>query len=96
MRENIAGADDVILAEAAVFALAAAMPRQRGEELVKQACAAAVAEHKPLIEVVQRLADGQTAGAKIDWPALARPENYLGESERIIDRVLDEAKKVSR
>jgi 3-carboxy-cis,cis-muconate cycloisomerase len=96
MRENIAGADDVILAEAAVFALAAVMPRQRAEELVKQACAATVAGHKPLIEVVQRLAAGQTGGAKIDWPALARPENYLGETERIIDRVLDAAKKVSR
>lgn len=96
MRVNIGRADDVILAEAAVFALAAAMPRQKAEELVKQACAVAIAEHKPLIEVVQRLADGQTAGAKIDWPALARPENYLGESERIVDRVLDEAKKVAR
>jgi len=96
MRANIARADDVILAEAAVFALAAAMPRQKAEELVKKACAAAVAEHKPLIEVVQRLAAGQTGDTRIDWPALARPENYLGESERMIDRVLESAKKNAR
>jgi len=92
MRANVARTDDVILAEAAVFALAAAMPRQKAEELVKQACAAAVAEHTPLIEVVERLAAGQISGAQIDWAALARPENYLGESERFIDRVLDAAK----
>ena len=95
MRANIARADDVILAEAAVFALAATMPRQKAEELVKQACAEAVAEHKPLIEVVQRLAAGQIGGARIDWAALARPENYLGESEKMIDRVLQSAKKIA-
>jgi 3-carboxy-cis,cis-muconate cycloisomerase len=94
MRVNIARANDVILAEAAVFALAAAMPRQKAEELVKRACAAAVAEHRPLIEVVQRLAAGQIGSAKIDWPALARPENYLGETEKMIDRVLESAKKL--
>ena len=94
MRVNIARANDVILAEAAVFALAAAMPRQKAEELVKRACAAAVAEHRPLIEVVQRLAASQIGSAKIDWPALARPENYLGETEKMIDRVLESAKKL--
>ncbi len=96
MRANIARADGVILAEAAVFALAAAMPRQKAEELVKRACAAALAEHRPLIEVVRRLADGQTGGASIDWTALARPENYLGETEKMIDRVLESAKKIAR
>src|SRR5262245_31167566 len=36
MRENIKRADDVILAEAAVFALAKAMPRGKADELVKR------------------------------------------------------------
>ena len=48
MRENIARADDVILAEAAVFALAKAMPRAKADELVKEACGIAVSEGKPL------------------------------------------------
>jgi 3-carboxy-cis,cis-muconate cycloisomerase len=96
MRANIARADDVILAEAAVFALAAAMPRQKAEELVKKACAANVPEHKPLIEIVQRLAASQIGGAQIDWAALSRPENYLGETEKMIGRVLDAAKKSAR
>ena len=96
MRANIARADDVILAEAAVFALAKALPRQKVEELVKKACAAAVAENKPLIGVVRRLAQGEVAEDAVDWQALARPENYLGESEKMIDLVLKSAEKVSR
>ena len=96
MRANIACADDVILAEAAVFALAKALPRQRAEELVKKACGAVLAENKPLIEVVKHLAHGSIAEGAVDWQALARPENYLGETQKMIDRVLERAEKVSR
>ena len=96
MRVNIAGADDVILAEAAVFALATAMPRQKAEELVKKSCAAAVAEHQPLIEVVKRLAQAEVGDGAVDWAALACPENYLGETEKMIDQVLKSAEKFSR
>ena len=54
MRANITRANDVILAEAAVFALAKAMPRPQAEELVKKACAIACRENQPLIEVVKK------------------------------------------
>jgi 3-carboxy-cis,cis-muconate cycloisomerase len=95
MRANMARANDVILAEAAVFALATAMPRQKAEELVKRACGAAIADGKPLIEIVKRLAQGDVADGAVDWQALIRPENYLGEAEIMIDRVLRSAEKVS-
>jgi 3-carboxy-cis,cis-muconate cycloisomerase len=88
MRKNIARADDVILAEAAVFALAKAMPRTKAEELVKKACGIAVSEGKPLIEVVRNLAASTIADDAVDWQALAAPESYLGETQKIIDRVL--------
>ena len=91
MRENITRADDVILAEAAVFALAKAMPRAKADELVKKACGIAVSEGKPLIEVVRNLAASIIADDTVDWQALAAPENYLGETQRIIDRVLKSA-----
>jgi 3-carboxy-cis,cis-muconate cycloisomerase len=91
MRANIANANDVILAEAAVFALAQAMPRAQAEELVKKACAVAVSDNKPLIDVVKNLAGDSVTS--IDWQALARPENYLGETEKMIDQVLQLAKK---
>jgi 3-carboxy-cis,cis-muconate cycloisomerase len=91
MRRNIAQGNDVILAEAAVFALAQAMPRSQADELVKKACAVAVREGKSLIQVIKNLTLGIIADDAIDWRALAAPENYLGESERIIDRVLKSA-----
>jgi 3-carboxy-cis,cis-muconate cycloisomerase len=94
MRENIARAGDIILAEAAVFALAKAMPRGEADELVKQACGIAASQGKPLIGVVKELAGGALPGGSVDWQALAAPENYLGETDKIIDAVLQQAKKV--
>jgi 3-carboxy-cis,cis-muconate cycloisomerase len=95
MRANIRNANDVILAEAAVFSLAKAMPRTKAEELVKRACAAAVAENKPLIGVVQNLAADAVPAGAVDWQALAQPENYLGAAARFIDEVIKDAEKLS-
>jgi hypothetical protein len=50
-----------------------------------------VREGKSLIQVIKNLTLGIIADDAIDWRALAAPENYLGESERIIDRVLKSA-----
>jgi 3-carboxy-cis,cis-muconate cycloisomerase len=93
MRANISRANDVILAEAAVFALAKLMPRLKAEELVKKACAVAVADGKSLIEVVRDLSKGEIVDGAIDWQALGKPENYIGESNRMLDRVLESANK---
>jgi 3-carboxy-cis,cis-muconate cycloisomerase len=94
MCENIAQADDVILAEAAVFALAKTMPRSRADDLVKKACGLAVSEGKPLIEVVRKLAGDMIPDGALNWQALAVPENYLGETAKIIDRVLKSADRL--
>jgi len=88
MRANIARANDVVLAEAVVFRLAEAMPRDRAEELVKKACGIALSEGKPLMEIVKNLAGNQVPDGAVDWQALAKPENYLGETEKIINQVL--------
>ena len=94
MRGNIARANDVILAESAVFALANAMPRPKAEELVKKACAVAVAENRPLIEIVKKLANDSIKKGAVDWQRLAEPANYLGETQTIINQVLQKAKKI--
>jgi 3-carboxy-cis,cis-muconate cycloisomerase len=93
MGANIGRANDIILAEAAVFALAKAVPRPMAEELVKEACGVAVGENRPLIEIVKELADDSVKKGEIDWLALAEPKNYLGATEEIIDRVLKSAEK---
>jgi len=95
MRANMARANDVALAEAAVFALANVMPRSKAEELVKKACVVADAENKPLIETVKGLAGDAVKKGEVDWQTLAKPECYLGETEKLIDRVLHQAKKLS-
>ena len=94
MRANITRANDVILAEAAVFALAGVMARRRAEELVKTACARAAAENKPLIQVVKQLAGAAVTTESVDWQALAEPANYLGETQKMIDAVLQRARKL--
>ena len=93
MDENIRRGNDLILAEAAVFALAKAMPRGKAEELVKKACGMAVSEGKLLIDVVRELSDGMVPDGAMDWQSLAKPENYIGETAKIIDGVLKSAKK---
>jgi 3-carboxy-cis,cis-muconate cycloisomerase len=87
MRANIAQANDVVLAEAAVFALAHSMPRAKAEELVKNACASAISQAKPLIDVVRETV--AVPDGTVDWQALSDPANYLGETDRIIAGVLD-------
>ncbi len=96
MRANIARANDVILAEAAVFALSKAMPRPKAEELIKKACGTAVGENRPLIDVAKELVGDSIKSAAVDWQALAKPENYLGATEKIIDEVLKSAEKYLR
>lgn len=94
MRANIARANDVILGEAAVFALAQSMPRPKAEELVKKASAIAVTQRKPLIKIVEDLTKGSLKKGAIDWRALSEPKNYLGETQRIIGRILQQAQRI--
>ncbi len=93
MRDNMARANDLVLAEAAVFALARSMAKARAEELVKKACGVAVNEAKPLIEVVKKISEREITRGSIDWKSLAQPEKYLGASNEILDRVLETARR---
>jgi 3-carboxy-cis,cis-muconate cycloisomerase len=94
MRANIARANDVVLAEACVFALAKAMPRPKAEELVKKACQEAVSKKKPLVEVVRVLAQVEVADGTVDWQGLSKPENYLGETQAIINGVIESTNRL--
>jgi hypothetical protein len=60
---------------------------------VKKACAVAVADGKPLIDVVRDLSKGEIGDGTVDWQVLGKPENYVGESNRMLDRVLESANK---
>ena len=92
MRANMARANDVVLAEAAVFALAKAMPRAKAEDSVKTACGIALSQGRPLIDVVKETV--AVPEGKVEWQALSDPANYLGETDKIIDSVLDRANEL--
>jgi 3-carboxy-cis,cis-muconate cycloisomerase len=94
MRKNLARSNDLVLAEAAVQALSAEISRTEAQALVKQACAAAAAESRSLIEVVRQQFRAMAPENRIDWEALAKPENYLGQTQRFIDRVLEQVNKL--
>jgi 3-carboxy-cis,cis-muconate cycloisomerase len=95
MRENIERSNYLTLAEAAVQALSAEIPRTEAHKLVKESCATAASETRSLIEVVKLRFCEIKPTNKIDWEALARPENYLGQTKRFIDRVLVQVKQLS-
>jgi hypothetical protein len=59
---------------------------------VKQACEVAADDNRSLIEVVKQQMEHIAPHQKIDWEALAKPENYLGQTQEFIDRVLKQAR----
>lgn len=95
MRQNLEASNYLLLAEASVQALSAEVPRTRAYALVKEACQLAAFERRSLIDVVKQQYCKVAPKNKIDWQALARPENYLGQTQRFIDRVLEQVKRPS-
>ena len=95
MRHNLGTTNYLVLAEAAVQALSGEIPRTEAHALVKQACKIAVGEDRSLIEVVKKQFSQIAPQNKIDWKALAQPENYLGQVEHFIDSVLAQVKRPS-
>ena len=94
MRENLKRLNYLVLAEAAVQALSGEILRTEAHALVKQACGVAVSENRSLIDVVRQNFGELAPKNKIDWEALAKPENYLGQTQHFIDRVLEQAKSL--
>ncbi len=93
MRENLNRSNYLVMAEAVVGALSAEIPRTEAHAMVKDACAVAVSKDASLIEVVKKQYSAVAPDNNIDWQALAKPENYLGQAEHFIDRVVEQAKR---
>lgn len=86
MRANLNAANGLVLAEAATFALARHMPRAEAQAAVKAACVKTGETGRHLVDIL-----AETVDAPVDWRALRDPANYLGEAERLIDRVIESA-----
>lgn len=90
MRANLGG-DGLILAEAASFALARHMPRPDAQALVKRVALDVVRHGGNLFERLRAETEFPVEWDAVDWDAVAEPANYLGETERLIERALAEA-----
>jgi 3-carboxy-cis,cis-muconate cycloisomerase len=93
MRENIAGAGGVAMAEPIVLALAAKIAPGEAHALVRDAAIAARASREPLVAAVRRAAIAKGLDGGIDWDRLADPSAHLGAANAFIDRILDDAKR---
>jgi 3-carboxy-cis,cis-muconate cycloisomerase len=91
MRANMDASNGLLLAEAAAFALVRVMPLEQAQALVKEACRAAEASGRHLVDVLRERSD-----AAIDWHALRDPANYLGAADTLIDRAIAAAAPLSK
>ena len=85
---NLGSTRGLILAEAVAMALAEKIGREPAHQLVEQACHRALAQRKPLLDILK--ADAKVAAhlSPDDLTRLLDPKNYLGSAERFSKNVL--------
>ena len=88
MRENLEATRGLIMSEAVSSALAAKLGRQAAHELVEAACRRAVEQGKSLREVLEQDTKLAAHLSTAELDRLFDPENYLGVSEQLVERVL--------
>ena len=93
MRDNICQAGNVVLAESLALALAETIALDEAQALVKRAAIEVRGSRDSLVVAVRRAAEEKGIEAVIDWDRLADPSSYLGATNDLIDRVLDEARR---
>jgi 3-carboxy-cis,cis-muconate cycloisomerase len=94
MRRNLLSEHGLVLSEAAVGALSAVMSRQAAQALVTEVAGRALREGRFIIDLLREHLAPTTPEGAIDWQALARPEDYLGQADSLIDRVVDRVRAV--
>src|SRR5262249_45744646 len=88
MEKNLGLTHGLIVAEAVMMGLAPQLGRNEAHHLVTDACAAAIADGRPLYNV---LAENKEVAARLGaekLKALTDPANYLGAAQAMVDRVL--------
>jgi 3-carboxy-cis,cis-muconate cycloisomerase len=93
MRENLDITKGLIMSEAVMMGLGAAMGRNRAHDVVYDICRQVVKSGRPLVEL---LAEDKEISKHIDRQGLEKlvnPANYLGVAGEMVDRVLALRKK---
>jgi 3-carboxy-cis,cis-muconate cycloisomerase len=88
MRHNLGATNGLIMAEAVMMALGAKIGRLEAHHLVEEACRRAIAEDRPLLDVLVETRPVLTHLGRMKLEALMRPESYLGSAALFIDQAL--------
>jgi 3-carboxy-cis,cis-muconate cycloisomerase len=85
MRHNVAASNGLMLAETLELALAPIIGRAEAKKLVKMAAQTASEENRHLVDLVR-----EQINVSLDWARLRDETNYLGASDALIERVLNQ------
>ncbi|MFY8115657.1 MAG: lyase family protein, partial [Rhabdaerophilum sp.] len=83
MAANLAATRELVMAEAATFALAAASDRNQAAAIVREGIQAMAQDPRPLLDVLEA-----RSPVAIDWGRLRDPLDHLEPARMLIDRIL--------
>ncbi|KAK5046232.1 hypothetical protein LTR84_008375 [Exophiala bonariae] len=93
MHRNLYSTRGLIVGEAVMMGLAPVLGRQKAHDLVYEACKTAIENDRSLLDVLHDDASLVENLPKEKLASLCDPLNYLGASQIMVDRVLQEAKE---
>jgi adenylosuccinate lyase len=96
MRDNLRLDGGAALSESLSLALAATMPLEDAQALVRHAAIDRRGSSDSLVAAVRRAAASRGLEPAIDWDRLSDPSAHLGAAREIVDRILDDAKRSVR
>lgn len=88
MRANIGISNGLVMSEAVMMGLAPRMGREYAHDLVYELCRQALAEQRPLIEILAAHPEVRQHATRAELEALCEPANHLGQAGAMVDRVL--------
>jgi len=93
MRTNLDITNGLIMSEAVMMGLGAAMGRNRAHDVVYDVCREVVKTGKPLIDLLEKNAEIRKHASRKDLEKMVDPANYVGVAGEMVDRVLAMRKK---
>ena len=88
MRENLDITKGLIMSEAVMMGLGAAMGRNRAHDVVYDLCREVVKTGRPLIDVLEEDKEIRQHASRKELEKMVDPANYLGVAGEMVDRVL--------
>ena len=88
MAENLTITKGLIMSEAVMMGLGAAMGRNRAHDVVYDVCRDVIKTGRPLIDLLEEDKEISQHASRNELEAMVDPANYLGVAGEMVDRVL--------